>query len=300
MIRNAECGVMNDESRRCAPASSIHHSSFIILHFLLALLVCAGSAAAQNYMWLSANPDDGGLYTTKNPAPNVAVGHSVELYVWMTKATTSKGYDGISLDVQVKSANGGRVGARIDIDNPGGRWFATYGGGPLSGTGGTGIDNANAVDLTNTDTVSSDPFRFAKLTITAEHEGTVSVFLGIGNKGIADNGSAAALYIGMNTDSTFPEPMLVAGSNYGAITNVPEATINVLTGVIGDFDADSDVDLTDFARFQACFNGPNRPPAQGGCDAADADLDSDVDLADFALFQTCFNGPNRPPACLGG
>jgi hypothetical protein len=29
----------------------------------------------------------------------------------------------------------------------------------------------------------------------------------------------------------------------------------------GDFDADGDVDLEDFAIFQACFNGPNRPPA---------------------------------------
>jgi hypothetical protein len=64
-----------------------------------------------------------------------------------------------------------------------------------------------------------------------------------------------------------------------------------------DFDADADVDLTDFARFQQCFNGPNRPPAAAGCDAADADVDNDVDLADFAVFQACFNGPNRPPAC---
>jgi len=31
-----------------------------------------------------------------------------------------------------------------------------------------------------------------------------------------------------------------------------------------DFDNDSDVDLGDFARFQGCFNGPNRPAA--GCE----------------------------------
>lgn len=31
---------------------------------------------------------------------------------------------------------------------------------------------------------------------------------------------------------------------------------------------------------------------------ADFDGDGDVDLNDFATFQTCFNGPNRPPACL--
>ncbi len=30
---------------------------------------------------------------------------------------------------------------------------------------------------------------------------------------------------------------------------------------------------------------------------ADLDHDGDVDLEDFAIFQDCFNGPNRPPAC---
>jgi hypothetical protein len=30
---------------------------------------------------------------------------------------------------------------------------------------------------------------------------------------------------------------------------------------------------------------------------ADFDGDRDVDLADFLVFQACFNGPNRPPAC---
>jgi hypothetical protein len=63
----------------------------------------------------------------------------------------------------------------------------------------------------------------------------------------------------------------------------------------GDFDADNDVDLSDFLQFQSCFNGPNRPPAQSNCDDADADKDNDVDLGDFLVFQGCFNGSNRPP-----
>lgn len=74
-----------------------------------------------------------------------------------------------------------------------------------------------------------------------------------------------------------------------------------LTGVVaasqGDFDHDGDVDVEDFAMFQACFNGPGRPPAQPGCEEGDLDHDSDVDIGDFGLFQACFNGPNRPPAC---
>ena len=64
-----------------------------------------------------------------------------------------------------------------------------------------------------------------------------------------------------------------------------------------DFDQDRDVDLSDFAFFQACFNGPNRSTAISECGNADFDGDADVDLSDFAFFQACFNGPNRPPAC---
>jgi formylglycine-generating enzyme required for sulfatase activity len=65
-------------------------------------------------------------------------------------------------------------------------------------------------------------------------------------------------------------------------------------GPSADFDHDADVDLVDFAFFQACFNGPNCAPAGAGCGGADLDRDGDVDLADFAVFQGCFNGPNRP------
>jgi hypothetical protein len=65
---------------------------------------------------------------------------------------------------------------------------------------------------------------------------------------------------------------------------------------VPDFDGDGDVDLSDFAWFQACFNGPNRSPTASGCDGADMDGDGDVDLADFSIMQACFNGPNRPPA----
>ncbi|HOW19468.1 MAG TPA: dockerin type I repeat-containing protein, partial [Phycisphaerae bacterium] len=64
----------------------------------------------------------------------------------------------------------------------------------------------------------------------------------------------------------------------------------------GDFDNDGDVDLTDFALFQICFNGPNSAPGPKCAVNADFDGDGDVDLADFAAFQKCFNGPNRPPA----
>jgi|GEM_PF-2878401 len=63
-----------------------------------------------------------------------------------------------------------------------------------------------------------------------------------------------------------------------------------------DFDGDGDVDVSDFAHFQACFNGPGVAPASGCLVDADADDDGDVDVGDFAAFQVCFNGPGRPPA----
>ncbi|MFH1109499.1 MAG: kelch repeat-containing protein [Planctomycetota bacterium] len=60
----------------------------------------------------------------------------------------------------------------------------------------------------------------------------------------------------------------------------------------GDFDADGDVDLSDFLHFQACFNDFDEPPATSDCEDADFDRDGDVDLGDFQTFRSCFNGPN--------
>jgi hypothetical protein len=64
-----------------------------------------------------------------------------------------------------------------------------------------------------------------------------------------------------------------------------------------DFDYDGDVDLSDYGVFLSCYNGPANPPAQAGCDAADADGDGDVDLTEYGEFLDCYNGPNNPPAC---
>ncbi len=94
-----------------------------------------------------------------------------------------------------------------------------------------------------------------------------------------------------------PTHQWYAGALGGAITvNCPVQSFTVAAPVV-DLDLDGDVDLADFAVFQTCFNGPNRPHAGTGCADADFDGDADVDLGDFAVFQGCFNGPNRPPAC---
>jgi hypothetical protein len=57
-----------------------------------------------------------------------------------------------------------------------------------------------------------------------------------------------------------------------------------------DFDHDGDVDLSDFAHFQACFGGPDQPVG-AGCVDADLEGDGDCDLADFGVFVMQFTGP---------
>ncbi len=57
----------------------------------------------------------------------------------------------------------------------------------------------------------------------------------------------------------------------------------------GDFDGDRDVDLGDYAAFQACFSGDGVPHAPG-CEVFDSEPDGDVDLDDYRLFWVLFNG----------
>jgi hypothetical protein len=57
----------------------------------------------------------------------------------------------------------------------------------------------------------------------------------------------------------------------------------------GDLDDDGDVDLTDFARFQACF-GPGGG-LEAGCTCGDLNSDDDIDLADYGQWEAAFGGP---------
>jgi len=59
----------------------------------------------------------------------------------------------------------------------------------------------------------------------------------------------------------------------------------------GDYDADGDVDLADFAAWDACTTGPGAGPPASMCAIMDIDSDADVDLADFAEFSTILANP---------
>lgn len=59
--------------------------------------------------------------------------------------------------------------------------------------------------------------------------------------------------------------------------------------VPGDFDLDGAVDLTDFARFDECFSGPNAL-MEPGCGLCDLDRDVDVDMGDLGQFQLAITG----------
>ncbi len=83
----------------------------------------------------------------------------------------------------------------------------------------------------------------------------------------------------------------------GTVTLVAELESNGGGGIAvvpfqtapGDFDLDGDVDLDDFAAFDACVTGP-QGLIEPACGLGDLDRDLDIDLADLALLQLHFTG----------
>jgi hypothetical protein len=60
---------------------------------------------------------------------------------------------------------------------------------------------------------------------------------------------------------------------------------------IGDYYCDGSVDLSDFANWGACMTGPDGGPCDEACVVFDFDADTDVDVRDYALFSGAFSGP---------
>jgi len=83
------------------------------------------------------------------------------------------------------------------------------------------------------------------------------------------------------------------GTMFDVVTVDPAASSITfqVRGILGDLDDDGDVDLLDFALFQACFTGP-QVSAPEQCQSADLDRDGDVDVMDFWIFAARFTGPS--------
>lgn len=117
--------------------------------------------------------------------------------------------------------------------------------------------------------------------------------------------SANALYTGAITRLRF-DPIQVRNPgdsvdlySIGVIANdcngngIDDA-VEIIGG--GDYDADGDVDGSDFNGFAGALAGPGDPPPDIQCaplllGAFDGNSDGDIDLPDFAAFQRAFGGP---------
>lgn len=69
-----------------------------------------------------------------------------------------------------------------------------------------------------------------------------------------------------------------------------EANFALGTWLPGDYDVDADVDRDDLGYLIPALTGPGNGPPPAGGDIFDFDVDDDVDLPDFALFQATFTG----------
>jgi hypothetical protein len=73
-------------------------------------------------------------------------------------------------------------------------------------------------------------------------------------------------------------------------------TVTGIPATLGDFDADGDVDQSDFAFLQTCYSG-DAVAFTTACIDADVDVDGDVDGIDFGSFVTCLAGADQVPGC---
>jgi hypothetical protein len=76
-------------------------------------------------------------------------------------------------------------------------------------------------------------------------------------------------------------------SNDGQVDEIDVSLVNNR----GDYDGDSDVDLTDFGRLQICFGSLIDVCSDATCAHADLDGDCDVDLYDVKMFYLVRTGP---------
>ena len=66
-------------------------------------------------------------------------------------------------------------------------------------------------------------------------------------------------------DAVRPEPQVADGIPVARTISARLKAIELATGQVRSLDEDGDVDLSDLARFQGCFDGPHTPSGGGCC-----------------------------------
>ena len=96
------------------------------------------------------------------------------------------------------------------------------------------------------------------------------------------------MYPGYSSDGGH---LSATGSQRVALGWYAAAAALVPSGPCGDLDGNSHTDAADFAALATCYLGPDVPrDSSTSCQRADMNSDNDVDLGDFAAFQACMTG----------
>jgi hypothetical protein len=145
---------------------------------------------------------------------------------------------------------------------------------PIAGLAGDGVFNFNAPSYTIT-------LAFVGASANWGNGGTLTiddVFLAIPGRSFADVDNYTVTFAFENELDTWGTSGLLTVDNV-LLTEFSSP----------DCDADADVDLRDYARFQACIQASGVISA--GCECTNYDLDAGVDRTDYRIFHQLFSGP---------
>jgi hypothetical protein len=181
-------------------------------------------------------------------------------------------------------------------------------------TNSSGSTNSNAANLTlkAATAISQHPQNqsvasngTAAFTVTASGDGTLTYqwqknSVNVTNGGHYAGCTTATLTVSSVDSGDAANYRCVVTGGCGIATS-NQAALTVGAAVVpGDFDADGDIDLTDFAVLQNCLMGWSIPVADPACVQADLTSDGFVDQLDVNQFIGCMSGAAIPanPACV--
>jgi M6 family metalloprotease-like protein len=205
---------------------------------------------------------------------------------WWCDGNAGLTIDGVSESGETMTFNFGRDGLGV---SPGSDVFAS------GEEGGPFVPTCTAYTVEN---VGTDPVNWS----AAGDESWFDVAPASGT--LPNHGDTLVVTVCINASAD----ALTPGNYYGTVTFTNDDTGMTTSRDVwlsvtekgpcpADFNADGDVDLSDYGFFLSCFNGPNHPPNGVNCYQTDFDDDGDADLSDYGYFLGCYNGPEKPPAC---